>query len=88
MTELEAEVGTLIIDALSLEDVTIADIDPDAPLFNDGLGLDSVDALELSIAIHRKYGVKVQADDPNIKQTFESLRALASFISGQRTSEP
>ena len=84
MNELEAELAAVIVEALSLEDVSAADIDPQAPLFNEGLGLDSVDALELAIAIHKKYGVKVSADDPSVRSAFESLRALAAYIAERR----
>src|SRR5512139_5389 len=63
MSALEAEVAQLIVESLNLEDVKPEDIDPEAALFREGLGLDSIDALELALAISRKYGFKLQSDD-------------------------
>lgn len=80
MIELESELKRLIIDTLMLEDVTPEQIDRDAPLFTSGLGLDSIDALELALAISRKYGVRIKADDERNREVFGSLRALAAFI--------
>ncbi len=80
MNELELEVATLIVDALALRDVQPKDIDPTMPLFNGGLGLDSVDALELAMAVHKKYGVQIKADDPSVRETFQSLRSLTAHI--------
>ena len=62
-TVLEREVAELIVEALNLEDVKPAEIDPEAALFREGLGLDSIDALELALAISKKYGFKLQSDD-------------------------
>jgi acyl carrier protein len=76
--------AALIVEALALHDVKPENIDADAPLFNDGLGLDSVDALELAMAVHKKYGVQVQADDPKVRDTFRSIRSLASYITSVR----
>lgn len=84
MTPLEREVAELIIDALNLEDVTIADIDPDAPLFGEGLGLDSIDALELSLEISQRYGFQIRSDDPDNTRIFGSLRSLAATIESRR----
>ena len=66
-----------------LDDVGEDDIDPQAPLFGDGLGLDSIDALELAIAIHKRFGVKLEPDDDANKRIFASLRALAQHIDKQ-----
>ena len=77
---LERELKHLIVDALSLEDVTPDSIDSEAALFGDGLGLDSIDALELSMVIHRQYGVEIAADDENNQRIFGSVRALAHHI--------
>lgn len=81
MTNLELEIKKLIIETLSLEDITLDDINSDQPLFGEGLGLDSIDALELGIAIKRKYNVTINSDDPNIKKYFASISSLAKFIS-------
>lgn len=81
MTDLELDIKKLIIDTLNLEDLTPADIDSSQPLFGDGLGLDSIDALELGIAIKKKYNIKISSDDPNIKKYFASVDGLVKFIS-------
>ncbi len=82
---LEQEVARLIVDTLNLEDVVPEDIDPEAPLFGEGLGLDSIDALELALAISRTYGFQLRADDANNAQIFSSLRALSQHIERHRT---
>jgi acyl carrier protein len=74
----------LIVTALNLEGVEPATIDPDAPLFGDGLGLDSIDALELALEISKRYGVQLKADDEDNKRIFASLRALADHIHQRR----
>lgn len=84
MTPLEQEVAELIIKSLNLEDITLSAIDPDAALFNEGLGLDSIDALELSMALSVKYGLQMRSDDPNNGQIYSSLRALASHVQANR----
>ena len=84
MTDLIDEMRRLIVDALILEDVKPEDIDPDAPLFVEGLGLDSIDALELAIAIDRKYHVSLRAEDPRTRETFRSVRSLAEFVAANR----
>ncbi|MEF1289580.1 phosphopantetheine-binding protein [Vibrio sp. M260118] len=73
----------LIIDALNLEDLTIDDIETDAPLFGDGLGLDSIDALELGLAIKKKYNIVIDADDSNTREHFASVSNLAKYIASQ-----
>lgn len=83
---LELEVAQLIVEALNLEDVEAASIDPDAALFREGLGLDSIDALELALAISNKYGFKLRSDDENNKAVFASLRALARHVEQHRQS--
>jgi len=84
MEALELEVKNMIIDVLGLEDITSSDIDSSAALFGDGLGLDSVDALELGLALQKRYGITLDAQNQNIKQHFASVSALASFISANR----
>lgn len=81
---LEQEVATLIVETLRLKTDPSA-IQPDAALFGDGLGLDSIDALELSLAIAQTYGYQVKSTDPEIKVMFSSLRALARAIEKNRT---
>jgi len=82
MAALEDELRQLIIDALTLVDVTPADIEPTAPLFVTGLGLDSIDALELGIAIEKRYGVRFATSDAQNERIFASLRSLAQHIEG------
>ncbi|MGG7049161.1 MULTISPECIES: phosphopantetheine-binding protein [unclassified Campylobacter] len=74
------EVKEFIIKSLNLSDIRVSDIDTDAPLFNDGLGLDSVDALELGLAIQKKYGIVLDSKNENLKQIFSNVRNLAEFI--------
>jgi len=85
MGSVEDEVKQLIIDVLQLEDITAADIDADAPLFVDGLGLDSIDALELGVAIHKRYGISLSFDAEEVRRHFASVRSLAVMIAGHRT---
>ena len=79
----EDEVKQLIIDALQLEHMTPADIDTDAPLFVDGLGLDSIDALELGVAIRKRYNIQLSGDSDASRQHFASVRALTALIASQ-----
>ncbi len=83
MTELKNELKALIIDTLELEDIAVADIENDAPLFVDGLGLDSIDALELGLAVKKKYNIVLNANDEATKKHFYSIDTLAEFIAGQ-----
>lgn len=83
MNELETKIKHLIIDALNLEDVTVEDIDSDEALFVDGLGLDSIDALELGIALQKEFDIKIKVQDDEIKQHFYSVRTLAEFVQNQ-----
>jgi acyl carrier protein len=83
MQELEQEIKALIIEALNLEDVAVADIDTEAPLFVEGLGLDSIDALELGLAIQKQYGI-VLGDSEAGREHFGSVRRLAQFVAAAR----
>jgi acyl carrier protein len=83
-TVLEQEVARLIVESLNLEDVEPQNIEPEAPLFREGLGLDSIDALELSLAISKRYGFKLQSDDQRNNEIFRSLRALSRHIEQHR----
>lgn len=79
------EVKQLIIEVLQLEDIRPADIDPEAPLFVEGLGLDSIDALELGVALQKRYGISLSADSEETRRHFASVRALEKLIATQRT---
>ncbi|MDH3213407.1 MAG: phosphopantetheine-binding protein [Myxococcales bacterium] len=84
MESLEQEIKELIITALALEDVTPTDIEPEAALFVEGLGLDSIDALELAMALEERYGVQI-GDDPELNQRiFASVRNLADYVNEHR----
>ncbi|MBW3696328.1 acyl carrier protein [Vibrio sp. T187] len=83
MDTLHNELKQLIIDALNLEDISIDEIETEAPLFGDGLGLDSIDALELGLAIKKKYNIVIDADDSNTREHFASVANLANYISSQ-----
>ena len=76
---LEKEVAELIIETLNL-DVDPGDIQPEEPLFGEGLGLDSIDALELAMSISKKYGFQLRSDDSNNAEIFASLRSLSAHI--------
>jgi len=84
LTEFESELLELIEEALNL-DLSDEKVAPDAPLFGDGLGLDSIDALELSMAVSRQYGVQLRSDDPDNERIFASLEALASHVQAHRS---
>nr|WP_262927470.1 phosphopantetheine-binding protein [Phytohalomonas tamaricis] len=86
MTPLEHELATLIIDTLELEDVTPSDIAPKAPLFGEGLGLDSIDALELGLALQKRYGIKLDNDAEDNREHFASLSSLAALVETRRVS--
>lgn len=84
MDTLKNEIKTLIIEALALEDITPTDIIDDEPLFGDGLGLDSIDALELGVAIKQRYNINIKGEDENaIKAHFASVSSLANYIDQQ-----
>lgn len=81
MSDLHLEIKQLIVEALNLEDLLPEEIDGEAPLFgNEGLGLDSIDALELGVALRRKYGITLEADDPRVKTYFRSVSSLAQLL--------
>ena len=84
-SELEEELKQLIIDTLFLEEMTCDDINSDAPLFGDGLGLDSIDALELGIALEKRYGIKLKSDSEENKTHFASVYHLGQLVLTQRT---
>ena len=76
----ELEVAELIVESLNLEDITAEEMELNEPLFRDGLGLDSIDALELSLGIKQKYGIQLRAEDENINEIFTSLATLTDYI--------
>jgi acyl carrier protein len=83
MVDLERELKELIVSALNLEDIAPEDIDSDEPLFVKGLGLDSIDGLELGVAIRKKYKIKVQGSKEEIRAIFETVRTIARYLAGQ-----
>lgn len=84
MSTLVNELKQLIIDTLDLEDIMPDDINANEPLFGDGLGLDSIDALELGVAIQKKYQIKLTADADSNRQHFSNVNSLANFITTQQ----
>jgi acyl carrier protein len=82
-TAQEAVLASLIVKTLNLE-VAAPEIDPQAPLYGEGLGLDSIDMLEIALAVSKEFGVKLRADDKNNRQIFSSLRSLTAHIEQQR----
>lgn len=85
MSPLHLEIKTLIVTTLSLEGVTPESIDSSAPLFGEGLGLDSIDAIELGVAIRKRYGISVESESGDPRRHFASVDTLAAFISAHRT---
>ena len=83
---LESELKELIVDALMLEDRSADEIDSEEPLFVEGLGLDSIDALELAMAIDKKYGVRIKADDEQNREIFSNVRTLAAYVGQHRAA--
>ncbi len=77
---LHGELKKLLVETLALEDTTPEEIETDAPLFGDGLGLDSIDALEIAMVLEERYGVTLNDDPEANQQTFESIRSLAAFV--------
>ena len=82
-TDLVGELAALVIEAVGL-DVPAAAIDPDSQLFGDGLGLDSIDLLEIALAITKKYGFQLRSDNPDNEQIFTSLRTLSAYVALHR----
>lgn len=85
-TAAEAELAELLVESLNLDGVAAADVDPEAPLFGAGLGLDSIDALELALAISKKYGFQLRSDSDENRRIFASLRALSEHVQAHRTA--
>jgi acyl carrier protein len=85
MSDLERELKELIVTALNLENIAPEDIDSNEPLFVKGLGLDSIDGLELGVAIRKKYKIKVQGSKEEIRAIFETVRTIARYLVGQES---
>ena len=85
---LEDRLKNLIVDALALEDVEPGEIETEMPLFVEGLGLDSIDALELALAIQEEFGVATSPDDERNREIFFSVKSLAEFITGEKSANP
>jgi acyl carrier protein len=83
MDSLIEEIQTLIVEVLELEDVAPADIKPDMPLFGDGLELDSIDALEIGVAIQKRFDLTLDGDDPAIREHFASVASLAALVASR-----
>ena len=81
---LERDIAQLIIDTLNLDHLTVADIPAQQPLFGDGLGLDSVDALELALVLQKQYGIRIESDVKESRQHFATVASLAVFVQTQR----
>ncbi len=86
LTEHELDVGKLIINTLNLESMQAKDIDPEDYLFGEGLGLDSIDALELALAIKQTYGISIKSGDNENTKVFSSLASLSHFIAENQTN--
>jgi len=84
MTELENEIALLIVEAVDL-DIAPSSIDPDAPLYGDVLGLDSIDILEIAVVVAKRYGIEMHSEDAANGKIFSSLRTLAGHVATMRT---
>ena len=85
-TAAQHELATLVVECLNLEDVNAAQIDPDAPLFGGELGLDSIDALEIALAVSKRYGFQLRSDNADNRRIFASLRALSAHVQQNRAA--
>lgn len=83
-TPAELKMAELLVEALNLEDVEASDIDPEAFLFGEGLGLDSIDALEIALAISQEYGLQIKAEDESTKEAFATLRSLTEYVEANK----
>lgn len=83
-----SELQHLIVESIALEDVQPEDIDPDEPLFGEGLGLDSIDALELGLALKKRFGVTLTAESEESRAVFKNVRSLADYIANRPDSLP
>lgn len=84
MSDLQLQIKHLIIESLGLEDIGVDDIDADLSLFGEGLGLDSVDALELGLALQKRFGIKIDAEAKDTRSHFANVTSLAAFVASQQ----
>ncbi|WP_290439582.1 MULTISPECIES: phosphopantetheine-binding protein [Paraburkholderia] len=84
MNKLEEELAALIVGELNLEDVQLDTVTADTPLYGDGLGLDSIDILEIALLISKKYGFELRSDNPDNQKIFATLGALAAYVEAHR----
>ncbi len=84
LTPEQLEIAELIIEAVNLEDIQASEIDPNDAIFTNGLGLDSIDALEISLELSKKYGVKIKSSDANINEIFGSIASLTAFVQSNK----
>lgn len=85
-TEAEKNMATLLVEVLNLEDITAEEIDPEEQLFGDGLGLDSIDALEIALAVSQDFGVQMKAEDESTREAFATLKSLTDFVEKHKTT--
>ena len=85
MSDLHTQIKQMIIDTLDLEDIETSDIIDDQPLFVDGLGLDSIDALEIGLALQKNYGIKIKSESEDTREYFSSVNNLVALVESQRT---
>jgi acyl carrier protein len=85
-TAAQHELASLMVECLNLDAVTPDQIEPDAPLFGGELGLDSIDALEIALAVSRRYGFQLRSDNPDNRQIFNNLRTLSAHVEQQRAA--
>ena len=78
--------ATLLVEVLNLEDITAEEIDPEEQLFGDGLGLDSIDALEIALAVSQDFGVQMKAEDESTREAFATLKSLTDFVEKHKTT--
>lgn len=86
MSNLANELKKIIIEVLALEDITVDDIDTNAPLFGEGLGLDSIDALELGLALKKRYNIHLNAESAETKEHFRSIQSLVDLVEAQQNA--
>ena len=84
MDDIERDLKRLIVTALNLEDIAPEDIDSEEPLFGEGLGLDSIDGLELGVAIRKAYGIRIEAVNEEVRRIFANVRSIAAYITAQK----
>ncbi len=86
LESIESRLKRLIVEALMLDDVVPEEIEDEAPLFVEGLGLDSIDALELALAVHKEFGVRTSAEDERNREIFFSVKSLSDFIRAEQAN--